>query len=67
MNLITKLKSYNTVIVGFHKSNDSPWKDYKFTDKELVWLYEIARTNNVILDVFVKPYALLDLKSFRKF
>ncbi|MBT8279454.1 MAG: serine hydrolase [Bacteroidia bacterium] len=61
--LINKLNNYNTVIVGFHKSNANPWKGYKFTNKELVWLYEIARTNNVILNVFAKPYALLDLKS----
>ncbi|MGB6269627.1 MAG: glycoside hydrolase family 3 N-terminal domain-containing protein [Olleya sp.] len=61
--LIIKLQAYNTVIIGFHKSNDSPWKSYKFSNKELVWLQEIARTNNVILDVFAKPYALLDLKT----
>ena len=65
--LLVKLKSYNTVIVGFHKSNDSPWKDYKFTDQELVWLYEIARNNTVILDVFAKPYALLDLSASDNF
>ncbi|AUC81537.1 glycoside hydrolase family 3 N-terminal domain-containing protein [Lacinutrix sp. Bg11-31] len=62
-NLIAKLQNYNTVIVGFHKSNDNPWKSYKFSDKELTWLYEIARTNTVILDVFAKPYALLDLQT----
>ncbi len=61
--LITKLQPYNTVVVGFHKSNTSPWKSYKFSDRELVWLYEIARTNNVILDIFAKPYALLDIKK----
>lgn len=61
--LITQLKAYNTVIVGFHKSNDSPWKPHKFTNKELVWLYEIARNNCVILNVFTKPYALLDLET----
>ena len=38
-----------------------------FTDKELVWLYEIARTNNVILAVFAKPYALNDFKTFENF
>lgn len=65
--LITKLSAYNTVIVGFHRSNDSPWKDYDFSDKELVWLYEIARTNNVILDLFVKPYALLNLSTVENF
>ena len=61
--LISKLNNYNTVIVGFHKSNESPWKDYKFSNKELLWLYEIARTNTTILSVFAKPYALLDLKT----
>ncbi|WP_336069634.1 glycoside hydrolase family 3 N-terminal domain-containing protein [Mesoflavibacter sp. CH_XMU1404-2] len=65
--LIKKLQNYNTVIVGFHKSNDNPWKSYSFSDKELVWLYEIARTNNVILDVFAKPYALMDLKTIANF
>lgn len=65
--LLLKLQSYNTVIVGFHRSNANPWKNYKFTDQELVWLYEIARTNNVILDIFVKPYALLDLKTTANF
>jgi len=62
--MITKLQNYNTVVVGLHKKNDNPWQDYKFTDKELVWLYEIARTNTVILDVFARPYALNDILSF---
>ena len=29
----------------------------------MTWLYEIARTNAVILDVFARPYALIDLNS----
>ncbi len=61
--LILKLQNYNTVIIGFHKKNENPWQDYKFKDKELVWLYEIARTNTVVLDVFARPYALIDLIS----
>ncbi|MFP4846017.1 glycoside hydrolase family 3 N-terminal domain-containing protein [Winogradskyella sp. PE311] len=61
--IISKLQNYNTVVIGFHKSNDNPWKGYKFTQKELAWLYEIARTNTVVLDVFAIPYALNDLKS----
>lgn len=63
-NLITKLKPYNLVIIGFHKSNANPWKSYKFTNRELVWLHEIARTNKVILDVFTSPYSLLQIKTF---
>ena len=60
---IEKLKAFNYVIIGFHKSNDHPWKPFQFTDQELVWIYEIARTNTVILDVFARPYAMLDLKT----
>ncbi len=61
--LITKLQDYNTVIIGLHRSNENPWKAYQFTETELTWVYEIARTHKVILDVFVKPYALSDLLS----
>ncbi|WP_282135951.1 glycoside hydrolase family 3 N-terminal domain-containing protein [Seonamhaeicola maritimus] len=61
--LISKLKAYNTVVIGLHRSNENPWKSYKFTNKELVWLQEIARTHNVVLDVFVRPYTLIDLKT----
>ncbi len=64
---VKKLKKYDYTIIGFHKSNANPWKDYKFTEKELVWIYEIARTNKVILDVFARPYALLDLRSSTNF
>ncbi|MCB0374741.1 MAG: serine hydrolase, partial [Sinomicrobium sp.] len=61
--LLVKLAEYNLVIIGLHRSDANPWKAYKFSDKEMVWLYEIARIKKVILDVFVKPYALLDLVS----
>lgn len=64
---VQKLKDFNYVIVGFHKSNENPWKKFEFSDRELVWLYEIARTNTVILDVFARPYALLDLKTSANF
>ncbi|QIE58366.1 serine hydrolase [Rasiella rasia] len=64
---VKKLKNYNYVIIGFHRSNENPWKSFEFTEKELVWIYEIARTNKVILDVFTRPYALLDLKTTTNF
>ncbi|SDS38272.1 glycoside hydrolase family 3 N-terminal domain-containing protein [Christiangramia echinicola] len=62
--LLDKLDNYNYVVVGFHKSNSSPWASYKFSDKELVWLHEIARKNKTVLSLFARPYALLDIKSF---
>ncbi len=62
-----KLADYNLVIIGFHKSNESPWKAYKFSNKELDWLQQISasRTSNTILTLFAKPYALLDVESFK--
>ncbi|MCQ0112295.1 glycoside hydrolase family 3 N-terminal domain-containing protein [Zhouia amylolytica] len=62
-DLLENLKPYNTVIVGFHRSDATPWKAFKFTDKEKVWLYELGRVKDVVLDVFAKPYALLDLQT----
>jgi beta-N-acetylhexosaminidase len=62
--LVEKLQPYNYVIIGFHKSNLNPWKSYKFSNKELVWLHEIARSKSVVLDVFTSPYSLLQIKSF---
>ncbi len=62
--LMHALKPYNIVIIGFHKSNKNPWKSYKFTNRELVWLQEIARNHIVVLDVFASPYSLLQIKSF---
>ncbi|CAL2093837.1 beta-N-acetylhexosaminidase [Tenacibaculum sp. 190524A05c] len=63
--LLQKLKKYNLVIIGFHKSNKNPWKGYKFANKDLVWLQEIARNNEVLLDVFASPYSLLQIKTFK--
>ncbi|VAW10228.1 beta-glycosyl hydrolase / Uncharacterized esterase [hydrothermal vent metagenome] len=62
-----KLAEYNLIIIGHHKNNDSPWKSYSFSKKKLQWLGEIAkeRSSNVILAVFAKPYALLDVSSFK--
>ncbi len=62
-----QLKEYDLVVIGFHKSNANPWKGYKFSDTEITWLYEIARQNKVILDVFARPYALLDLTATSNF
>jgi beta-glucosidase-like glycosyl hydrolase/CubicO group peptidase (beta-lactamase class C family) len=65
-SLKKNLEGFNVVIVGFHKDNSSPWKPFKFSEKELYWIAELSRvrTFNLILSVFAKPYALLDLVSF---
>ena len=62
--IIEALEAFDLVIVGYHTSNAHPWKGFKFKNKELVWLHEIARKNKTILSVFASPYSLLDVKSF---
>jgi len=62
--LLQKLKPYTTVIIGYHKSNENPWKSFKMSEKELTWLQEISKNNSVVLDVFASPYTLLDIQDF---
>ncbi len=63
-SLKLKLKDYTKVIIGYHKSDAHAWKNHEFKKEELKWLEEIAKENNVILDVFARPYALTAIKSF---
>lgn len=65
--LLEELQSYNLVVVGFHQSNASPWSSFRIDQKQQAWLYEIARKNKVILNVFASPYSLLDLSSTGNF
>jgi beta-N-acetylhexosaminidase len=58
-----KLKAYNTVIIGYHKS-DKAWKKQDLSDLEIAQIQEIAKNNIVILDFFVKPYTLLQIPDF---
>ena len=57
------LQQFTKVIVGFHKS-DKAWKSHAMTEKDLLWLSEIAKNNIVILDAFTKPYALISVTIF---
>ena len=59
--LLRTLKPYKTVIVGFHKSNKSPFDPYKFSKTEIETLELLSKNKNVILNVFAKAYALMDV------
>jgi beta-glucosidase-like glycosyl hydrolase/CubicO group peptidase (beta-lactamase class C family) len=64
-DLLSKLKPYNLVIVGYHTSNAHPWKGFKFKKNDITTIQKIAKEKKVILDVFSSPYSLLDFKSFK--
>lgn len=63
--LKNKLKKYNLVIIGFHKSNAHPWKSYKFSESELALIREISKDNKVILSILASPYSLLQISDFK--
>lgn len=61
----SSIAGYNFVIIGHHKSNESPWKSYKYSKEEIATLNGIAalRSSNTVLVEFARPYALLDIDS----
>ncbi len=61
--ILTRLKGYKTVIVGFHTTTGA-YASYNIADEDLVKLQAIARKHKVILDIFASPYSLLKFKSF---
>jgi beta-N-acetylhexosaminidase len=63
--LLSKLKPHNLVIIGYHTSNENPWKSFKFKKEDIAKIQQIAKAKKVILDVFASPYSLLDFTSFK--
>lgn len=62
-SLQVKLKPFTTVIIGFHKS-DVAFKNNDFSPEDLIKLNYLAKNNNVIADIFAKPYSLLPITNF---
>jgi beta-glucosidase-like glycosyl hydrolase len=55
------MDGYDHIIVGLHKSDETPFESYKFTSTEKSNLELISKSSKVILTVFSKPYALMDI------
>jgi beta-glucosidase-like glycosyl hydrolase/CubicO group peptidase (beta-lactamase class C family) len=56
-----KLKKYDLIIVGWHKDTSTPWKTFKFSEKEIALLKKISSYKPTVLDVFTTPYALVNV------
>ena len=61
--IISNLKDYEKIIIGFHRSNNNPWKASSFSKKEIQLISELVKSHTIILDVFVKPYALSKINT----
>jgi len=55
------LKAYEKVIISYHRSNRSPFLSPDFSDNELDLIHAIAGEHEVLLDLFVNPYPLIEL------
>jgi beta-N-acetylhexosaminidase len=58
--LLDKLSGYNLVIVGVHKSNQSPFKSYRIGEGAKDFLNALRLRKKVVLSVFTNPYSLID-------
>ena len=61
VKVVSKLKTYDLVIVGVHKSSANPWKSYKLSDVEKEIIKKITGYKSTILDVFTSPYSLIGM------
>ena len=62
-SLQVKLQSFTTVIIGYHKS-DVAFRNDDLKANEVFKINFLAKNNNVILNVFAKPYSLLPIANF---
>lgn len=62
-SLQVKLQPFTTVIIGYHKS-DVAFKNDDLRLDQLAKIKFLAQNNNVILDIFAKPYSLLPITNF---
>lgn len=55
--ILSKLKDYTKVIIGFHKV-DNIWKKNNPTAEEIRWINSISKQKKTILTFFTRPYSL---------
>ena len=60
-SLKDKAKSYDKIVIGLHKTDKSPFGEYKFTMDEISFINDIKKETNLTIVVFSKPYSMLDI------
>jgi beta-N-acetylhexosaminidase len=58
---LENLKNYKKVIVSYHRSNRSPFLSPDFSEYEIELIRAVAKKHQVLLNIFVNPYPLIDL------
>ena len=57
------LEGFQKVIISYHRSNKSPFLAPYFSKKQIDLIKAITEKHEVILDIFVNPYPLIDLEN----
>lgn len=65
--VVNAAKNLSTIVVGFHRSNENPWKAADFSPKERALLKALNEQHRIVLATFVKPYALSKLEDLPSF
>ena len=60
-NELSTIPANAKVIIGLHKDNSTAYKPYKISDASKKIIKDLSKTNDIILNIFGSPYALLDL------
>jgi len=63
-SLMSRLADYETVIIGYHKSDKSWWRNPELTVSEIQLIDSVAKNKKVIMDCFAKPYSLSRILNF---
>ena len=58
---LDSLKDIKKVIISYHRSNRSPFLSPDFSKKDMELIQAIAREHELILNLFVNPYPLIEL------
>ncbi len=56
--LVGKLMKYDLVIVGVHKTSNSPSKNFGISQRTIDFINILKKKKKIILDLFANPYAL---------
>ena len=58
---LTALKEFKKIIISYHRSNRSPFLFPDFSKSEMELIHAIALEHDLVLNLFVNPYPLIDL------
>ena len=64
--LIDGFSKKDVVIISFHNTNRSPKYNFGITKQSMKFVASLAKTTNVIIDIFANPYVLSKFKNLDK-